>query len=98
MASDPTLKDVMAMLKNIEGKITRAPSPSRAPRDRSQSAKRPRSVSDADKARLAMAGGGTWGAADVIERVLYPRAQIVSRVHELATQNIQNIKKYTNYK
>lgn len=84
--AEPTLRDVMALLKSIEGKVVNQPPPSpnlrpaSAPqRDRSASAKRPRLSSSENCI-------GSWASSAVIERVLFPHDKIMRRVRELAAE------------
>jgi len=72
---EPTMSDVMAMLKAINSKVGGDRSLSRSPRPRTKDPDAPPPLAPLD---------GSWASTTVIERVLYPRAQIEERVNQLA--------------
>lgn len=80
--SEVTLKDVMELLKTIDGKVSAGGDKLSAPDD--SAARKPTTDFGSPQVRPANAPPVSWADPAVIERVMYTKDQIVKRVEELA--------------
>lgn len=81
--AEPTLRDVMALLRDISGKVgaKQASQPIEEPE-----AKRARHGPKSPRLTASVPPGTSWACPTVIEKVLYKKEQIQQRVTELAAQ------------